>query len=434
MPSCPSVHLLRTLYLAMLSLPLAAAGSAMPAGESAEPGNAGASRSAWSVRAFGTGAVTWTDNGDAEFARLNQSTGAATRPRAGVDSNLGMQLSYQASPWWSATVQGLARKGAARHVESELAWGYLTLKPGYNLSLRAGRLGLPVYMLSDYRNVGYANTAIRPPQEVYSLAVADHVDGVDATWKAGLRDYALSAQLYAGSNRTKLAAFGTTAHVDIDNMVGLILGIERGPLSLRVGHTRTRATLDDLEPVNQLIAGLRATGAGYDLPAVSALGDALQVRRTPTSFTSAGANFDGDHLVVQAEFARVRSGGYASSNSAWYLLGGYRFDQLLPYFSYGSLKTDRVVANTVPAACPDGYPAECGETLAQLSAGVAMATPVQEQNTLSLGLRWEMSPSTAVKLQVDRIRTRHGTGLFINTRPGFAGPVTVGAVALDFVY
>jgi hypothetical protein len=417
----PPAGLLGALCLATFCLPVLAAGGDEDA-------------SAWSVRAFGTGAVTWTDNGDAEFARLNQSAGAGTRPRAGVDSNLGVQLTYHGGPAWSATVQGLVRKGAEAHVRGELAWGYVRIKPGRNLSLRVGRMGVPVYMLSDYRHVGYANTAIRPPQEVYSLAVADVVDGADLTWKAGLRDYALSAQLFAGNNRTTLAAFGATAHVDLHGILGLVLQAERGPLSVRVGHTRTRATLDDLEAVNGLIAALQAAGAGYGLPALGALGEALQVKRTPTSFTSAGLHYDGERLVLQAELARVRSGGYASSNSAWYLLGGYRFGRLLPYASFGQLETDRVVANTVPAACPPGYPAECGATLAQLSAGVALATPVQEQKTVSLGLRWEVSEAAALKLQVDRVRPRHGAGLFINTRPGFAGPVTVGALALDFVY
>jgi hypothetical protein len=386
------------------------------------------------MRAFGTGALTWTDSADAGFSRLNQSAGASTRPRADIDSNLGLQLTYDASPVWSATAQALVRKGATPHVQGELAWGYVRAKLDGGVSVRVGRVGVPVYMLSDYRNVGYANTAIRPPQEVYSLAVADYIDGADLTWKAGLRDFALSAQLFGGRNRTALAAFGATAHVQLDGIVGLILQAERGPLSVRLGHTRTRATVDDLDAINQLDGALRATADGYGFTALTELADALQVRRQPTSFTSAGLNLDGERLVLQAELARVRSGGYASSNTAWYLLGGYRFGALLPYAILGQLETDKVVANTVPRGCPPGYPDECGALLGQLSSAVAMATPTQEQKTVSLGLRWEVNPSSALKVQLDRIQTRHGAGLFTNARPGFAGPVLVGAVALDFVY
>ena len=38
-----------------------------------------------------------------------------------------------------------------------------------------------------------------------------------------------------------------------------------------------------------------------------------------------------------------------------------------------------------------------------------------------------------IKLQVDRVDPE-GAGLFIQPRPGFRGPVTVGTVAVDFVF
>jgi hypothetical protein len=44
-----------------------------------------------------------------------------------------------------------------------------------------------------------------------------------------------------------------------------------------------------------------------------------------------------------------------------------------------------------------------------------------------------MTQSVALKVQIDRIKPT-GNGLFINAQPGFSGPVTVGAVALDFVF
>jgi hypothetical protein len=39
-----------------------------------------------------------------------------------------------------------------------------------------------------------------------------------------------------------------------------------------------------------------------------------------------------------------------------------------------------------------------------------------------------------LKVQFDRVRPSQAAGLLINPQPGFRGPVTVGAVALDFVF
>ena len=53
--------------------------------------------------------------------------------------------------------------------------------------MRVGRVGLPVFMISDYRNVGYANTMLRPPAEMYSQVPINSIDGVDAHLAAEFR-------------------------------------------------------------------------------------------------------------------------------------------------------------------------------------------------------------------------------------------------------
>jgi hypothetical protein len=78
-------------------------------------------------------------------------------------------------------------------------------------------------------------------------------------------------------------------------------------------------------------------------------------------------------------------------------MGGYRFGKVLPFASHGRLTGD-----------------------------VAQATD-------SIGVRWDAFRSADIKFQVDRVKPE-GAGLFNAPRPGFRGPVTVGAVAVDFVF
>jgi hypothetical protein len=119
-------------------------------------------------------------------------------------------------------------------------------------------------------------------------------------------------------------------------------------------------------------------------------------------------------------------------------MGGYRIGKFLPYYSHGKLAIDSAVANTVPGACPAGYPAPCTPTLRALSAGVATVrsagTGQGEQSTDSVGVRWDLYSSAALKFQVDRIKPKNGKGLFLNVTPGFSHAVTVGTVAVDFVF
>jgi len=119
-------------------------------------------------------------------------------------------------------------------------------------------------------------------------------------------------------------------------------------------------------------------------------------------------------------------------------MAGYRFGKFLPYYSHAKLRIDSSVANTVPASCPAGHPAACGATVRALSAAVGSlkysGLSQGEQTTDSLGVRWDFHRSVALKVQVDRVHPDAGNGLLINAQPGFKGPVTVGALALDFVF
>ena len=49
-------------------------------------------------------------------------------------------------------------------------------------------------------------------------------------------------------------------------------------------------------------------------------------------------------------------------------------------------------------------------------------------------MRWDFHRSAALKVQIDRIKPKNGQGLFVQAKPGFSGPVTVVAAAIDFVF
>ena len=390
------------------------------------------------ISGFGTAALTWSNSDQAEFSRPNQASGVAKQPRTGVDSNLGLQASVEINPWLSATVQGLVRKDGEEGYGAELAWAFAKVKLSDQFSMRAGRMGLPVFMISDYRNVGYANTLLRPPAEMYSQVPFNNIDGVDATYQRSIGDTTFTAQLALGRTNAALnAGAGSIVHLKTKIITALNLVAEHGPLTVRVGHAETRASIDDSTSLNTLVAGLRKAGAGYNFAQLPVLADDLAVNNKKASFSSAGAILDWNNVLVQGEYAKRNTASYINDTSSWYLMGGYRIGKFLPYASHSSLKSNSVVANTVPASCPAGYPAACTPTMQALSAGVTRlsTTGTQgQQSTDTIGLRWDFYRSAALKVQIDRVKPQHGQGLFLVPAASFAGPVTVGAVAVDFVF
>ncbi|MFL6711159.1 MAG: hypothetical protein ACJ8HI_23410 [Massilia sp.] len=408
----------------LLTLPLAL--SAAYAQESGLP--------AVTVSGFGTLALTKTNDDAAQFVRPNQSAGATKTARTGVDSNFGVQANTTLNSWLSATAQGLVRKDGEDDYGAELAWAFLKGKVNDKLSVRVGRMGLPVFLISDYRNVGYANTMLRPPAEVYAQVPLNSIDGIDATWQQSFGDTSVSAQLAFGRTHNPIATSAATVHVDGTSLVALNLVAEHGPLTLRFGRADGKLTVDDSASLNTLLAGLRATGAGYKFAALPALADELALNKKKASFTSVGLTMDWKNIVVQTEYAKRKTDSYVNDTNSWYLMGGYRIGKFLPYYNHAEAKSVGHVTNTVPAACPAGYPAACTPTLRALSAGVDTLSAPQNQSTDTIGVRWDLYRNLALKAQVDRVRPKNGAGLLVQPQLGFHGPVTVGAIALDFVF
>jgi len=387
------------------------------------------------VSGFGTGALTWADTGRAEFARPNQASGSARKVRTGIDSNLGLQADMPVNSWLSLTAQGLVRRDAEDSYGAELSWAFAKARISDEVSVRVGRVGVPIFMISDYRNVGYANTMLRPPAEVYSQVPFNSVDGLDVTWQHAFGDTSVTSQLAYGNVKSPLIG---GIHAKGKQIAALNVSAEHGPFTVRAGHATAKITIDDSASLNTLAAGLRAAGAGYRFAALPALANEIAADGKRASFSSLGLAMDWNDIVVQTEFAKRKTKTYINDTTSWYVMGGYRIGRFLPYVSHASLKVDSAIVNTVPAACPAGYPAACTPTLQQLGAGVRRLPNVGvgqgEQTTNTLGFRWDVASSIALKAQIDRVTPKHGNGLFLNPQPGFGDTVTVGAVALDFVF
>ena len=369
------------------------------------------------ISGFGTAALTRTNTSDAEFARPNQLAGVTTDAKTGVDSNFGIQVTAKANDWLSFTGQGLVRKNVTDNFGAELAWAFAKAKVNDSLSLRLGRVGLPVYMISDYRNVGYANTMLRPPVEMYTQVILESVDGIDGIYQTAVGETNITAQLSYGVTDSDSRSSYTAKFKKLSS---LNVVLENGPLTLRFGRVDTNVTVDNSANLNLLVGGLRKYG-------YNAAADSIAVQDTKASFTSVGLGLDYKNIVVQAEYGKRKSATLAiPDTSSWYTMFGYRMGAFLPYVVHASAKQDspRTVAGTPTA----------GPLLAYTygANALASASPIQTSN--SLGVRWDFHKSAALKLQFDRMSPENGPGTFLNAKPNFAGSVNVFAAAVDFVF
>jgi hypothetical protein len=368
------------------------------------------------ISGFGTAALTATDTDDAEFIRPNQSNGVGKSPRTGVDSNFGLQATAKFSKDFSGTVQGLVRKNANDYYGAELAWAFLKYKLNDDFTFRAGRMGTPIYMISDFRNVGYANTMIRPPAEVYRQVTGGSFDGVDVVYQHSFGDNTVTAQFGAGQSKNKSPG---NSYVEFKPVTALHILLENGPFTLRFGRADANFDVVDNAPLNGLLATLRSVG-------LNQVANDFKVEDVKGSFTSLGGMVDYNNFLVQAEFAKRKTESrVVMDTTSYYAMLGYRYGKVTPYYYYGNIKQD---SPRDYAGLPTTGP------LAPITAAVNGVAKAALQSTNAVGVRWDFNKSAALKVQVDRVRPKDGPGAFVNVKPGFTGPVTVYAAGIDFVF
>jgi hypothetical protein len=337
---------------------------------------------------FGTLGWTQTDDDATPYIHDGQTKGATKQGSFNVDSNIGLQLTARPTKWLSATVQMLGQQRTDANISTEVEWAFVKVEPIQGLSIRGGRMALPMFAISDTRNVGYANNWVRAPNEVYGMALLHRMQGADATYRLPLGSTSLSLSVLAG----KSSVIGRgNAPQPVENLKGVNAQWESDWVTLRVGRVKGEVTVDD---------GINNGTDTY-------------------TFTGFGAIVDHNNIVAQAEYVTRRSELLPAGIDAngWYLLGGYRLGSVLPYVSYADTKPVNVNAFYIS----------------------------NKQSTFAAGLRWDAFRSAALKFQLERTDT-HGTSGISFVVPtvlnpfgpptvgSVTGPVTVASLSVDFVF
>jgi hypothetical protein len=121
--------------------------------------------------------------------------------------------------------------------------------------------------------------------------------------------------------------------------------------------------------------------------------------------------------------------------TAWYVSGGYRLGKFTPYLTYAEVKSNR---NSDPGLTVAGLPPNLAGFAAGLNASLnAILETNPDQNTISVGSRWDFMRNVDLKLQVDHSREGPGSsGELTNLQPGFrpGGEDNLFTATLDFVF
>src|SRR5580692_8440159 len=147
--------------------------------------------SMFSLSGFGTLGVVHSSEHDADFtSTIFKPNGAGYSHdwSPAVDSLIGAQVIAHFTPQLSAMLQVISEQTYDNTYTPHVEWANLKYELTPDASVRVGRTVLASFLVSDTRNIGYANPWVRPPVEVYSLVPIDSNDGIDANYRWHIGD------------------------------------------------------------------------------------------------------------------------------------------------------------------------------------------------------------------------------------------------------
>jgi hypothetical protein len=331
---------------------------------------------------FGTLGLARSDTNRAEYVIGNQMTGATENFDYETDSKLGVQGTFSPTSWLSGTVQALAEERNSAEITTQIEWAYVTVQPIPDLSIRYGKFELPLFLVSDSRNVGYTTTWLRAPDAVYGEALFDTYEGGDISYKLELGKYSVTAHALLGAPNpvTQLAGPGFAQIFTGHHMDGY-------DVTADLDIVTVRASLLELDYRTYAGGALNQDGKYH--------------------FYSVGIAYDHNNILAQGEFIELRTGDPTDAVNGWYLLGGYRLHKWVPYLIYANSHQNQAAGGTVPQ----------------------MNGPTE-----SVGLRLDLFRSVDFKAQFDHAKAFDYGTPFTNVQPGFSNKANIFSLAADVVF
>lgn len=424
---------------------------------------------------FGTLGAVHSSTNDVEFNYPGQGGGAGTTPSITPDTKVAVQGSYKFTPTISATTQIMTKYGADSQYVPSVDWIFAKWQALPALNFRAGRMGAPFFMISDFRNVGYANTTVRPNLDVYGQVPTDQFEGADASYQYSLGSTTFNATLFAGDSKADYtSAFRKTTSVGIQQLspstfelkklkgINLTAEMDNG-LTLRAGYSKSKiyvssSSIDTLTGLGATYsaktaadyaafggAAAAAAAAARNLGGqiTAATNAAVVTNDKDISFLGFGASYDQDNWIITGEYTKRRSNSFIADTTGWYTNVGYRVGKFTPYLGFSRLTVNsaNVTQTTVTPLSPTFQP------VADIAnSGIKGLLDVQKlaQRTITVGSRWDVMPNVALKVQWDQIhKPADSWGLFFTPDPAVASAqsflnerrrVNVLSVSMDVVF
>jgi hypothetical protein len=328
-------------------------------------------------------------------------------------SVFGVQLDANINSTFDAVYQGVYRNQNNISIDSITSMAFLRYLPDASWSIRFGRTPIDLFLLSEYRDIGFAYAWTKVPSEVYGMIPYRHLDGLDITYSTQFSDLTLRSKVYTGQSKADISIFNASQEIKLDNIYGISFDLEAMNWTINARYTEVKiAENTSLQKI--LIQGVLQVPEAI-WPNSTQFSENLLLENKKINYVSIGGRYNFKSWQLLSELTHTQSksivipkllAGYVSvmkryKNHSFYVTAAFTDSE---NFDMNSLNINTQILSMSPD-------------------GMALFHAVDQninfyasnQQTQSIGWRWNIKENLAFKIQLDRTKIKEqGGALWLN--------------------
>lgn len=276
-------------------------------------------------------------------------------------------------------VVGQVTGAGGEDFEAEVSWAYISYDLTPTVTLQGGRQRLPLFLYSDYLDVGYAYHWIRVPT-VLAAGALDTFEGAKISWTPTVGDWTYRTEVFGGAGNEYVGAI--ESETNFDNILGTTFKASNDWLQLRASYMQADAYTEG--EYNEVLRDEEDEISSKNNPnqysfwgvgAQANLGDGFIVAEYTNSETDriVGYQYTPPETDDNPNPTAQDVQGFYEGNG-WYISAGYRIGDFTPHITYAESNEKRKTINF-----QDGFDVASAEW--------------------TIGLRWDFHPSAALKAE-----------------------------------
>lgn len=309
--------------------------------------------------------------------------------------------------------------------ESGLEWLYLSYKPNQQWQFKLGKLRTPFFRYTDVIDVGYAYPWISPPQQVYSGFLFSNYEGVSTAYSFSVQDTNFDVEAYYGTYSGKFSRAGENIDIDVDEIKGAIVTLNRGNLNVRAAVTQSSDFFADFPGFDDFINILEFSGFNESA-------DSLKFDGNATGY-QASISYDTLDYFVSAEWVKIASDLFVVPQAdAYYLTVGRNFYPFQVHLTYSTSSSSyKELENTIPIGISPQV-----DQLSFAYEQIVGGLPLFSLDSFTLGGRWDFHQNMSAKAEISILNGEPDENSYFDdfTDPSFNREAILYQVAIEWVF